>query len=151
LSLHSLPRQPQSNRRRPSPAPNRIRAPELSTPRTNLSPWPSNRLPAYVQPLGALGTEGGMLMTGCRCSADRSCSTSPSLRVRTLPAMGSRSYPGTSGIAERARPCPRATLTMDYRYWSDNRLRLVVRYVNEEFAQNTHYCSSSNFESRLTS
>jgi hypothetical protein len=33
---------------------------------------------------------------------------------------------------------------MNYRYWSDNRLRLVVRYVNEQSTQSMHYCSSSN-------
>lgn len=55
MSLHSLARQPQFNSRRTSPAPaNRTRAPKLSTHPANTSRWPSNRLPAYVQQLGAL-------------------------------------------------------------------------------------------------
>lgn len=55
MSLHSLARQPQFNSRRTSPDPaNRTRATKLSTHPANTSRWPSNRLPAYVQQLGAL-------------------------------------------------------------------------------------------------
>lgn len=55
MSLHSLARQPQFNSRRTSPAlANRTRAPKLPTHPANTSRWPSNRLPAYVQQLGAL-------------------------------------------------------------------------------------------------
>lgn len=49
----------QSDDRRPSPAPTtRTRAPKLSALPIKTLPWPSNRSPAYVLPLDALGSGG---------------------------------------------------------------------------------------------
>jgi hypothetical protein len=57
-------------------------AAKLSTPRKPNSQWPSNRLPAYVLPLGVLGSREQGTNDWNRCSAVRSCSTFPLLRVR---------------------------------------------------------------------
>ena len=56
-------------------------AAKLSTPRKPNSQWPSNRLPAYVLPLGVLGSREQGTNDWNRCSAVRSCSTFPLLRV----------------------------------------------------------------------
>jgi hypothetical protein len=54
LGAVTPPRQLQFTRRPPSPAPNTlIHHTTLSTLPKNFSQWPSNRLLAYVQPLGA--------------------------------------------------------------------------------------------------
>lgn len=67
-------------------------AAKLSTPRKPNSQWPSNRLPAYVLPLGVLGSREQGTNDWNRCSAVRSCSTFPLPRVRGELVAGFRSF-----------------------------------------------------------
>lgn len=75
-------RQLQSTDRRLPATATRTPAAKLSTPRKPTSQWPSNRLLAYVLPLDPWGCRELETDDWDRCSAARSCSTSPLLWVR---------------------------------------------------------------------